>query len=94
MADETRNARAALAQRIDRLRCQRGWTIEELADRVECDPAQLRSLLDNFPDVGVSVIIRLAGALEVGPEDLLDGIEWLPDGKGGGEYRAAGPGTD
>ncbi len=87
MAEETRDARAALAQRIERLRSERAWTIEELAERAECDLVQLRSLLDGFPDVGVSVIIRLAGALRVGPDELLDGIEWSPDGEGGGEYR-------
>lgn len=94
MAEETRDARAALAQRIDRLRCERGWTIEELANRAECDPVQLRSLLNSFPDVGVSVIIRLAGALEVGPDELLEGIVWIPDGKGGGEYRVVEPDDD
>lgn len=87
MADETRDARATLARRIERLRCERGWTVGDLAERAECDPALLRSLPDGLPDVGVSVIIRLAGALGVGPDDLLDGIEWLPDGEGGGEYR-------
>jgi transcriptional regulator with XRE-family HTH domain len=87
MADETRDARAALSRRIERLRQERGWTIDELAEYADCEPAQLRSLLDRFSDVSVFVIVRLASALEVGAEAILDGIEWIPDGKGGGEFR-------
>jgi transcriptional regulator with XRE-family HTH domain len=87
MVDETRNPGEVLVARIEALRLGRGWTIGELAEHAEMAPEYLERFLADTPDVGVSVILRLSGALEVEPEDLLGGIEWAPDGRGGGEYR-------
>jgi hypothetical protein len=32
-------------------------------------------------------IYQLAGALGVSPGELYDGVAWIPEGEGGGEYR-------
>jgi transcriptional regulator with XRE-family HTH domain len=92
MSDSPRKAGAALVGRIEGMRRERGLTIEELAARAEVDRTVLDSLAEGTPDVGVSALIRVAAALDVDPGDLLEGIEWVPDGRGGGDYRVAGPG--
>jgi transcriptional regulator with XRE-family HTH domain len=92
MSDSRRNAGAALVGRIEALRHERGLTVAELAARAEVDRALLESLGDEVPDLGISVFARLAAALGVEPDDLLEGIEWIPDGRGGGEYRVGGSG--
>jgi hypothetical protein len=42
----------------------------------------------------VDSILRLAGALEVTPGELYEGVAWLPDGEGGGEFRIEEPPGD
>lgn len=69
-------------------------TVEDLAARASVDRALLESFADGVPDVGVWVFGRLAAALDVDPEELFDGIEWIPDGRGGGEYRVEDPDED
>jgi transcriptional regulator with XRE-family HTH domain len=91
MPNETRNAAVVLVARVEALRRGKAWTIGDLAERAEISPELLECFLADTPDVGVSVILRLAGALGVEPEELLRGIEWVPDGRGGGEYRVGDP---
>jgi transcriptional regulator with XRE-family HTH domain len=90
MSDSPRNAGSALVGRIESLRREQGLTFEELATRADVDRPLLESLAEGAPDVGISVLVRLAGALGVDPGELLEGIDWVPDGQGGGEYRVAG----
>jgi hypothetical protein len=85
MVDKTRDAGEALAARIETLRSRRALSIDDLAWRAEMSPDDLRGFLADTPDVGVFVILRLAGALEVDPGELLGGIEWAPDGSGSGD---------
>ena len=94
MADRREAAGVAFIGRIERLRRERSLTVDELASRADIDRALLESLADGVPDVGISVFGRLAAALEVGPDELLEGIEWIPDGRGGGEYRVADCGRE
>jgi transcriptional regulator with XRE-family HTH domain len=92
MSDRPRNAGSALVGRIEGLRRERGLTFEEFAARADVDRPLLESLAEGTPDVGISVLGRLAAALGIGPDELLEGIEWVPDGRGGGEYRVGGTG--
>jgi transcriptional regulator with XRE-family HTH domain len=87
MAEETTNAGEVLVARIEALRVGRALSIDELAERAEMAPEYLERFLADTPDIGISAILRLSTALMVEPDELLGGIEWLPDGHGGGEYR-------
>lgn len=91
MPNETGNAGAVLVARVEALRRARAWTIDDLAERAEISLELLERFLADTPDVGVSVVLRLAGALGVEPDELLRGIEWIPDGRGGGGYRVGDP---
>lgn len=94
MSDDARDARSALLQKVQQLRRERGLTVAELGERAGIDPPQLDCLLEGSAEIGVSVFARLAAALSVDPEELLAGILWVPDGKGGGEYRVKDPDGD
>ncbi len=94
MSDSARKAGSALVGKIEDLRRERGLSVEELAARAEVDPSVLESLAEGSPDVGISVLGHLAAALDVEPSELLEGIEWAADGRGGGEYRIGGGGAE
>jgi transcriptional regulator with XRE-family HTH domain len=86
MAEKSKDPESALGQRIDQLRRASGLSVEELANRADLDRSQLESLLHGVQDVGIFVLIRLAGALGVEPGEILDTVTWVPR-RDGGEYR-------
>jgi transcriptional regulator with XRE-family HTH domain len=90
---ESSDARRGLAERLERFVRARGWTTDELAARARVKPSELAALFGGTEEVGVSVILRLAGALGVEVDDLIGGIDWVP-GPNGGEYRISDPGED
>jgi transcriptional regulator with XRE-family HTH domain len=60
-----------LAVRVRQIRNGRGWTQEELADRVGLSVRYIGQVERCQASPTVSVLGRLAGALEVEPETLL-----------------------
>lgn len=84
-------AAAALGRRIETIRAERGLAIGELAARVDIDRSSLEAILRGDSGVEFFEFGRLAAALGVDPGELLDGIEWVPDGRGGGDYRVSEP---
>jgi transcriptional regulator with XRE-family HTH domain len=93
MDGDTTDGRRGLAERVEQLADVRGWTTEELAEHAELGSAELAALFSGTEEVGVSVILRLAGALGVEADDLIGGIVWVP-GPTGGEYRICDPGEN
>jgi transcriptional regulator with XRE-family HTH domain len=91
MADTAPNAHTHLAKQVARLQTERGLSIEELAGRASIDRAELERILRAEAEVGADVILLLSAALGVEPGELLNGIAWVRDGKGGGEYRVDDP---
>jgi len=60
-----------LAVNLRRLRHERGWTQEELADRVGISSRYLGQIERAQTSASVTVLGRLADGLEVPPEDLV-----------------------
>jgi transcriptional regulator with XRE-family HTH domain len=89
MADDTRDPGSLLGDRIEQLRRDRGLTVEQLTESAELDRAELEAVADGV-DVSIFSISRIAGALGVELDDLLDGISWTPGE--GGDYRVEDPG--
>jgi len=79
--------RRHFADKLVRLQRIRGLSDQALAARAKLDQRELDQILRADTEVPLDSILLLAGALEVEPADLLDGLEWCPDGEGGGEYR-------
>jgi transcriptional regulator with XRE-family HTH domain len=67
-----------LGENLRRVRRREGLTQEELAGRASLHRTAI-GLLENARRVcRTDTLIQLAGAMEVPPEELLDGIAWVP----------------
>jgi transcriptional regulator with XRE-family HTH domain len=75
------------AANVDRLRGERGFTVDQLAERSRLGREELEAILRGEEEAHVDSIYLLAGSLEVTPGELYGGVAWIPDGEGGGEYR-------
>lgn len=75
------------AANVERLRRQHGYSIDQLAERAQMSREEIESILCGDSEADVDSIYRLAGALEVTPGKLYEGMAWVPDGAGGGEFR-------
>jgi transcriptional regulator with XRE-family HTH domain len=85
--DETRAVLERIAGAVARAQRSGGLSTEELAARSTVAQSELEEILRGEADVALHTIYLLAGALGIRPAELLQGIEWVPDGSGGGEYR-------
>jgi transcriptional regulator with XRE-family HTH domain len=87
MAQNPQEARMRFATTVERLRRQHGYSLDRLAERSELGKEELEAILRGEAEADVETIYRLAGALDCSPGDLYEGVAWVPDGEGGGEYR-------
>lgn len=71
------------AENLAHYREQADLTQEELAGRAEIHRTQIGALLGGDQLPRLDTLIKLAGALEIAPADLLAGIEWQPADKTG-----------
>jgi hypothetical protein len=62
-------------------------TVAELGERAELSPNRIELLLEAKEEAGALEVMRLAAALEAEPGDLFDGLHWVANSRGGGEYR-------
>lgn len=82
------------AANVERLRRQHSYSTDQLAERSQLEKADLETILRGEAEADVDTIYRLAGALNVPPGQLYEGVSWVPDGEGGGEYRIEEPPGD
>jgi transcriptional regulator with XRE-family HTH domain len=64
-----------------------GLSLAEVAARAEIHRSHLAMILAGERMVQLDTLVKLAGALGVPPEQLLAGVEWVSDGRRGGEFR-------
>jgi transcriptional regulator with XRE-family HTH domain len=72
------------AENVRRLRRRAGLSAEELADRARIHRNHVGSIENGRVEPRLGTLVRLIGALESTPDEILDGISWRP---GGEEYR-------
>ena len=66
-----------LGQNLVRLRRREGMSQEGLAERADLHRTEV-GLIERGRRVGrIDTLIKLAAALSVGPEELLEGIDWV-----------------
>lgn len=87
-------ARRHLAGTVERLRRERGYSLDRLAARSMIDRDDLDRILSGEAEVDLSDIYLLAGALVVEPGRLFDGLRWTPPTAGGSGYEIPGGGRD
>jgi transcriptional regulator with XRE-family HTH domain len=64
------------AANVRRLRDDKLWTQEELARRAGLDRTEVQKIETGKRNPGVEVILKLAGAFGVGPDEVLRGAIW------------------
>lgn len=70
--------RQRFGKNLRQARDKRGLTQEELGFRAGLDRTEISLLERGKREPRLGTLIKLADALEVGPEDLAHGIRWLP----------------
>lgn len=79
MADRTPRAVAErLGENLRRVRRRQGLSQEQVAVRASLHRTEIGLLEHGERTCRIDTLIRLAGAIGVGPEELLGGIEWIP----------------
>jgi transcriptional regulator with XRE-family HTH domain len=94
MDSEERRVLERIGNAVERVRQSRGLSSADLAERSSLSLPEIEAVLGGEKDVSLYVIFRLAGALEVTPAELLQGIEWIPDEEDGGGFRVGRPLAD
>ena len=69
--DKQEDALSAFGGRLSQLREERGLSISELASRTGLEPGYIACIEAGEQDIPVTDILRLAGALDVPPAQLL-----------------------
>lgn len=72
------NPTLRFSQNLRRLRADAGYSQEEVAFRAALHRTQISLLEGGQRMPRVLTLIKLAGALGVTPNDLLEGIDWEP----------------
>lgn len=67
-------AAKTVGAKIRHLREQREWTQEQLAEHSQIDPANIRSYEAGRSLMNLASLVRIATALETGPDVLVKGL--------------------
>lgn len=62
-----------LAKRIDKLRQQKGWSYQEMANICEMDKAQAYRICNQGVDLRLSSLVKLADGFGISVSELLEG---------------------
>lgn len=65
-------------ENLRRVRRREGLSQEQLASRASLHRTEVGLLERSGRTCRIDTLLRLAGAMAVGPEELLDGIVWVP----------------
>ena len=77
MSRQATTSQRALGLRVANLRDFRGWSQEELADRLGLDPSCLGAIERGDLDPALSTLDEIADCFEVSTSELLAGIKRL-----------------
>jgi transcriptional regulator with XRE-family HTH domain len=87
MPDEATGSLPGLAGNLARLIDAGGWSAAQVAERSGLSRERIDGLLGDDVEPSATELLCLAGALEVRPGQILEGIAWESDGAGGGRLR-------
>jgi transcriptional regulator with XRE-family HTH domain len=71
------------AENVRRLRRRAGISAEELADRAAIDRSHVGSIEAGRVEPRLGTLLRMIGALDTTPDEILDGISWRAGGEEG-----------
>lgn len=76
-------------QNLARCRRQAGFSQEELGVLSSLHRTEIGMLERGVRLARIDTLIKLAGAMEIPPGDLLEGLDWLPAGPRVGRFRVS-----
>jgi transcriptional regulator with XRE-family HTH domain len=79
------------AENLRRVRRREGLSQERLAKHASLHRTEIGLLEGGERACRIDTLIRLAGALDVRPEELLEGIAWIPGPETRGTFTATSP---
>lgn len=82
---------ARFGQNLARYRKRAGYSQEELGALASLHRTEIGMLERGIRLPRIDTLIKLAGALEMSPGDLLDGIDWMPGSPQIGRFRFEEP---
>jgi transcriptional regulator with XRE-family HTH domain len=85
------NPSERFGENLLRVRQARKLSQENLADSAGIHRTQISLLEGGRRQPMLETLVRLAGALDVPIETLLEGILWAPNGGGSGTFKVADP---
>lgn len=74
-------------QNLARCRRQAGFSQEELGVLASLHRTEIGMLERGVRLARIDTLIKLAGAMEIPPGDLLAGVDWIPAGPRVGQFR-------
>jgi transcriptional regulator with XRE-family HTH domain len=86
MNDTDREVQERFGANVNDLRQRRGLSVDALAERSELDPRDLAKILAGETEARSTTVYLLAGALDVDPGALFNGLSWSPPADGGAGY--------
>jgi transcriptional regulator with XRE-family HTH domain len=78
---------ARFGQNLVRCRKRANLSQEELGFRASLHRTEIGMLERGIRLARIDTLIKLAGALDIPPGELLEGLDWLPGGPRVGEFR-------
>lgn len=79
------------ADNLRRVRRREGLSQERLAKHASLHRTEIGLLEGGARSCRIDTLIRLAGALDIRPEELLEGIAWIPGPDTRGTFTATSP---
>jgi hypothetical protein len=79
---------------VERRRRERGYSLDTLAARSQIECGEIEEIIRGERKVLADEILLLAGALDVEPNALMEGIRWTPPGAGGSGFEITGGGRN
>ena len=84
------NVAERFGENLARARKGAGISQEELGFRASLHRTEVGQLERGVRLARIDTLIKLAGALDVNPGDLLNGLSWEPGGTVAGNFRSGG----
>jgi transcriptional regulator with XRE-family HTH domain len=81
------NVSERLGKTLARYRRRAGLSQKRLGEMADYYPTGISLLERGKQSCGVEALAKLAAALEIGVEDLMEGIEWVPSDETGGHFE-------
>jgi len=85
------NVSERIGRNLARYRQRAGLSQERLGEKADYSPTGVGLLERGKRSCGIETLAKLAGALEIGVQDLTAGIEWVSSDETGGHFEVEIP---